>query len=180
MRMKLITALALASLVPSAAEAVPTQPFAIFTIGDSLSDTGNLSFAEDLPPRGIYFGDAAALDATFAADSEPFRRYSDGPVWIERLEQRLGGTPGWNSYFRADWERAFGAGVGEVLGLPTGSTGVVQSSDPSFDPSAVSGANFGSCPTREPRISLSRRTRRGLLPRSMFSASSRPQRWSTL
>lgn len=130
MRIKLITALVLAGLIPSAAEAVPTQPFAIFTIGDSLSDTGNLSIAEGLPPRGIYFGDAAAFDAASPPGSEPLRRYSDGPVWIERLEQRLGGTPGWNSYIRADWERAFGAGIDELLGLPIGSTGVIQSSDP--------------------------------------------------
>jgi len=138
MRLKLITALVLAGLVPSTAKAVPTQPFAIFTIGDSLSDTGNLSATEDLPPRGIYFGDTAAFDAIFVADSEPYRRYSDGPVWIERLEERLGGTPDWNSYIRADWERAFGRGLDEGVGLPTGSTGVIQSSDPS----AAFGANF--------------------------------------
>ena len=120
--------------------AVPNDIFAIATIGDSLSDTGNLSgaFNGSTPPAALYYADAASMSGTGILPEDVFRRFSNGPVWIERLEDLMGGTPEYNTWFRQQYQQSFGNTVDGAWGLPDGSVGTVDSSDPYY---AWSGAN---------------------------------------
>ncbi|MCP5199748.1 MAG: SGNH/GDSL hydrolase family protein [Gammaproteobacteria bacterium] len=113
------------------AHAVPNDIFAIGTIGDSLSDTGNLSgVIGGSPPAGLYYGDAGSLGGTGVVAEDAWRRFSNGPVWVERLENLLGGTPEFDMAVRAAYEQSWGATVDQGLGLPGGSVGTIESSDP--------------------------------------------------
>jgi len=106
--------------------ALPNDIFAIATIGDSLSDTGNLSAFAGLPPAGLYYADAAALSGTGVAPEDAYRRYSNGPVWIERVEALVGGTPQYDVWFRQEYQQAFGNTVDGIFGLAEGSVGTVN------------------------------------------------------
>lgn len=118
------------------ASATPVEPFTIFTVGDSLSDTGTNTFDLLSPP---YFSDEHAFTGSGITYQGPAPRYSDGPVWIERLESRYGGT-GWDAYFRDQWPKANGVSLDASFGVPDGTLGTLQPSDPIL----FGGTNFAS------------------------------------
>ena len=109
--------------------AVPMNPFAIVTIGDSLSDTGNLSFLTATPPSPPYYGDTGPYSQVLPSSS--FARFSDGPVWVEQLEQRLGGGAQWSAFVRDRFETVTGLTPDEFFGAPPGTVGTIESSIPS-------------------------------------------------
>lgn len=118
-------------LLSAAASALPQSYFSIVTVGDSLSDTGNLSATAGLPPAGVYYGDAAAFDGTGVLAADALRRYSNGPLWIERLESLLGGTPEFDSWWRDQFQQGTGGtSIDVTYGLAEGSIGPIESGDP--------------------------------------------------
>lgn len=138
--MKKTCTIGLCLALASPVDAVPNDIFAIATIGDSLSDTGNLSgaFNPGYPPAALYYSDAASMSGTGIVPEDAFRRFSNGPVWIERFEDLIGGTPEYNAWFRQQYQQSFGNTVDGAWSLPDGSVGTVDSSDPYY---AWSGAN---------------------------------------
>lgn len=69
-----LTFIALALFVTASITTVHAQYSRIVVFGDSLSDTGNSFAATGIPPAEAYFAG----------------RFSDGPIWIDFLQQQLG------------------------------------------------------------------------------------------
>lgn len=130
--MKKTCMLGLCLALSTPAHAVPNDIFAIGIVGDSLSDTGNLSGSAGYPPAGLYYGDAAAYSGLGIVAEDAYRRFSNGPVWVERLENLLGGTPEFDTWFRDNWQTNYAPGqtIDASLGLPEGSVGTIRSSSP--------------------------------------------------